>query len=78
MYLSDQMPTLLLANIANKQCNILNINNLGGIAQQIIHRTYFDLAQHKYLRTIFSDATQGHLTDVSCLVGKTHSIQIPM
>ena len=57
MYLSDTMLTLLLAKNTTRQYNTININDLGGgIAQRIIHLTYFDLAQHKYSHINISDA----------------------
>lgn len=59
MRLCNTIPARLLAKDEYKQCNTLNTNNLGGgIAQQIIHL--------KYLFTTFSDARQGHLSDLSC------------
>ena len=50
--------------------NLLTLNNSGeGVARLIYHSTY--------LHTSCSDATQGHLTDVSCPVNKNHTIQFP-
>ena len=65
MHLSNTMTMLPLANNFIKQYSTLNINDLGkGIAQQIIHSTYFDFTQyryfectqHKYLQINISDA----------------------
>ena len=68
MRICHTSPIKLLEINKRKQYNTLNINNLGGgTAQYIIHLTYFDFVQHKYSETTFSDATQGHLTDASCL-----------
>ena len=61
--------------VLNKSTDSLYLNDLGvGIARQTIHLTYFDpstslrtgAAQYKYLHTTCSDATRGHLMDVSC------------
>ena len=82
MRLCNTMPARLLANNKRKLYNALNTNNLGGgIAQSLIHKIYFDVAQHKYfdvaqhkyfdfaryqkLRIIVSDVTRGHLLCVS-------------
>ena len=79
------MPARLLANNKRKQYNALNTNNLGGgIAQSLIHKIYFDVAQHKYfdvaryqkLRIIVSDVTRGHLLCVSlCLSSKCQTME---
>ena len=65
MYLPDTKSMVLQTNYGNEQYNTLNISDLGGgIAQQIIHSTYFDFTQyryfectqHKYLQINISDA----------------------
>ena len=78
MYLPNTKPLALQTVYSNKQCNALNINNLGGGTQPLIHKICFDLAQHKYSHTTCSDATQGYLTDVLCPVGKDQLYQNSM
>ena len=59
MYLPDTKSMALQTNYGGKQHNLLNVNNLGGcITYYVIHS--------KYSYTTFSDATQWHLTDLSC------------
>ena len=59
MYLPDTKSMALQTNYGSKQHNLLNVNNLGcDVTYYVIHS--------KYSYTTFSDATQWHLTDLSC------------
>ena len=68
MYLPDTEPVALRTVHSNKQCINLNSNDFrgGGTARYTIHSTYFDFTQHKYSHITCSDASRGHLMDVSC------------
>lgn len=67
----NAVPEDYLPVVSNKSANDLILNNLGGgIANQINRGTYF--------HTTCSDATQGHLTDSLCPVGKIHLIHFSM
>ena len=59
MYLPKTNPLVLQTDYGNEQYNTLNVNGLvWGIARYIIHP--------KYSYTTVSDASRGHLPDLSC------------
>ena len=71
MYLPDTKSMVLQTNYGSKQCNTLNINDLGGGITRHVILSHF-------LQTTCSDAIRGHLMDSLCPVGKDKLYQISM